>query len=78
MEPWYQVEEYKEKFARALADMENLRERTARAAERSKQFAIGVSISTSVSEINMVSPEHTTDTLLASCLRLSSFLSFWT
>lgn len=37
-----QVEEYKEKFARALADMENLRERTARAAERSKQFAIGV------------------------------------
>lgn len=37
-----QVEEYKDKVARVLADMENMRERTMRQAEREKQFAIAV------------------------------------
>jgi hypothetical protein len=35
-----QVEELRERLQRALADMENLRERTARAQEQSRQFAI--------------------------------------
>lgn len=38
-----QVEEYKDRLARALADMENMRERTMRQAEREKQFAVSVS-----------------------------------
>lgn len=38
-----QVEQYKEKLARALADMENMRERTMRQADKEKQFAIAVS-----------------------------------
>lgn len=38
-----QVEEYKDRLARALADMENMRERTMREAKREKQFAISVS-----------------------------------
>ena len=38
-----QVEKYKDRLARALADMENMRERTMRQAEREKQFAVSVS-----------------------------------
>lgn len=38
-----QVEQYKERLARALADMENMRERTMRQADKEKQFAIAVS-----------------------------------
>lgn len=37
-----QVEDLKDKLARSLADMENLRERTARATEQSRTFAIQV------------------------------------
>ena len=37
-----QTDELKERLARALADMENLRERTARAQDQSRQFAIQV------------------------------------
>ena len=40
-----QVDELKERLARALADMENLRERTTRAQEQSRQFAIQVQCS---------------------------------
>ncbi|KAK9915261.1 hypothetical protein WJX75_006840 [Coccomyxa subellipsoidea] len=35
-----EVEKYKDRLARALADMENMRERTMRQAEREKQFAV--------------------------------------
>lgn len=37
-----QVAEYKDKLVRVLADMENLRDRTTRQAEQSRQFAIQV------------------------------------
>ena len=39
---WSQVADYKDKLVRVLADMENLRERTARQAEQSRSFAIQV------------------------------------
>ena len=39
---WPQVDDLKDKLARSLADMENLRDRTARASEQSRNFAIQV------------------------------------
>ncbi len=38
----WQVDDLKDKLARSLADMENLRDRTARASEQSRNFAIQV------------------------------------
>lgn len=37
-----QIADGKDRLARVLADMENLRERTARSAEQGRQFAIQV------------------------------------
>ena len=47
------MEDLKDKLARALADMENLRDRTARASEQSRTFAIQVGTHASLSMASM-------------------------
>ena len=49
---WSQVDDLKDKLARSLADMENLRDRTARASEQSRNFAIQVGESALVGAVS--------------------------
>ena len=69
-----QVDDLKDKLARSLADMENLRDRTARASEQARNFAIQVGdvapVRCSWQHTCSILTLHSTNRILLRCMTL--------